>query len=148
VVIGHGPLRGELEALARELDVKVAFLGPQNADLVRLWMGRARILCVPSVQAKTGDSEGFGMVFAEAQSMGTPVVSTWHSAIPEVVRHGVTGLLAAERDYTGLAHHIGRFLSDHIFWSTCSNRAIAHIRDNFDLQRQTFELEKTYSSVL
>jgi glycosyltransferase involved in cell wall biosynthesis len=148
VVIGHGPLRRELEALASKLGVKVRFLGPQNAELVRMWMGKARILCVPSVQAKTGDSEGFGMVFAEAQSMGTPVVSTWHSAIPEVVRHGVTGLLAAERDCTGLAHHICRFLSDHIFWSTCGNRAITHIRDNFDLQRQTFELEKTYSSVL
>ncbi len=38
------------------------------------------------------------MVFPEAQSMGVPVVSTTHASIPEVVRHGETGLLEMERN--------------------------------------------------
>ena len=48
----------------------------------------ASIFCVPSVRAANGDSEGFGMVFAEAQSCGTPVVSFASGGIPEAVSHG------------------------------------------------------------
>jgi colanic acid/amylovoran biosynthesis glycosyltransferase len=148
IIIGDGPMRASLEGQAKALGVRANFLGAQPSDVVRSWVSKARLLCNPSVTASTGDSEGFGMVFAEAQAMGTPVVSTFHGGIPEAVVHGKTGLLAKERDVVGLAMNIQRFLADEEFWRACSGRAIAHVRDNFDLHVQTRKLESIYDEVL
>ena len=84
-IIGDGPLRAQLETLAAELSLRVRFRGVQNSDEVLRSMLRARVLCNPSATATSGQMEGFGMVFAEAQAVGTPVVSFVHAAIPEAV---------------------------------------------------------------
>jgi glycosyltransferase involved in cell wall biosynthesis len=110
-------------------------------------MSCARVFCVPSVAARNGDSEGLGIVFAEAQAMGVPVVSSLHGGIPEVVCDGSTGLLAPERDHSRLAEHITRFFSDETFWKDCSRKAQAWISDRFDIRRQTVSLEETYTEV-
>jgi colanic acid/amylovoran biosynthesis glycosyltransferase len=148
VVIGDGPLRQDLKALARLLNVDAQFLGAQPSEVVRKWIGKARVLCNPSVTAANGDSEGFGMVFAEAQAMGTPVVSSRSGGIPEAVCDGKTGLLAPERDVTTLATHLHRFLTDDAFWQSCSNRATAWVRERFDLHKQTRRLENIYEEVV
>jgi colanic acid/amylovoran biosynthesis glycosyltransferase len=148
VVIGDGPLRGELEALSRRLKLNAQFLGAQPFEVVRQWIGRARILCNPSVTSAEGNAEGFGMVFAEAQAMGTPVVSSLYGGIPEAVCHGKTGLLAPERDVPMLATHLHRFLTDDAFWQSCSVRAAAWVRQQFDLHKQTRQLENIYDEVI
>src|SRR5262249_33500233 len=75
VVIGDGHLQGRLENQAAELHLRnYRFLGMQPPAVVREWLNRARVFCVPSVEIASGASEGFGLVFAEAQSMGVPVV--------------------------------------------------------------------------
>jgi colanic acid/amylovoran biosynthesis glycosyltransferase len=148
VVIGDGPLRGSLEELAVSLGIQCQFLGPQSAERVRHYVGRARALLNPSVTAQNGDGEGFGMVFAEAQAMGTPVVSSLSGGIPEAVCDGKTGLLAPERDVTTLATHLHRFLTDDAFWQSCSVRATAWVRERFDLHNQTRRLEKIYDEVV
>jgi colanic acid/amylovoran biosynthesis glycosyltransferase len=110
--------------------------------------GKARVLCNPSVTAADGDSEGFGMVFTEAQAMGTPVVSHLHGGIPEAVCHGETGLLAPERDVAALATHLHRLLTDNVFWQACSRRATRWVRERFDLRKQTRLLEHIYDEVV
>jgi colanic acid/amylovoran biosynthesis glycosyltransferase len=148
VVIGDGPLRGELEALSRQLKLNAQFLGAQPSAVVREWIGKARILCNPSVRSAEGHAEGFGMVFAEAQAMGTPVVSFRSGGIPEAVCDGKTGLLAPERDVPMLAAHLHRFLTDDAFWQSCSDRATSWVRERFDLHKQTPELENIYEEVV
>lgn len=51
----------------------------------------------------TGDEEGLPAAIQEAMAYGMAVVSTRHAGIPEAVEHGVTGLLADERDVAGMA---------------------------------------------
>jgi colanic acid/amylovoran biosynthesis glycosyltransferase len=147
VIIGDGPLRNSLERLAKQLSVTCEFLGPQPSSTVRDWMSRARVFCVPSVTAASGDSEGLGMVFGEAQAMGTPVVSFHHGGIPEVVLHGQTGLLAPEKDERTLAQSITQMLEDEACWQKFSESAIASMRETFDLKSQTRLLEDIYSDV-
>jgi glycosyltransferase involved in cell wall biosynthesis len=148
VVIGDGPLRSQLERLAGELSVKCRFLGAQTNEVTCEWMQRATVFCAPSVTARNGDSEGLGIVFAEAQAAGTPVVSFDHGGIPEVVRHQDTGLLAPERDEQTLAKYLLRFLNDDVFWNACSQRSITWIADRFDLKVQTERLESLFERVL
>jgi colanic acid/amylovoran biosynthesis glycosyltransferase len=145
IVIGDGPLRGSLEGLAQQLNVSCEFLGSQPSSVVREWVSRARVFCVPSVTAANGDSEGLGMVFAEAQAMGTPVVTFRHGGIPEIVLHEKTGLLAEEADANGLAASLLRLLEDDTLWSRFSETGVAMIGERFDIRRQTSELEKLYT---
>lgn len=147
-IIGTGPDKAALERLSMDLNVNAQFLGGLSDSEMREWLSRARIFAGPSITGSDGDAEGLGMVFAEAQATGLPVVSCRHGGVPEVVRDGETGLLAPERDSRALASHIERFLQDDVFWQECSHRAEHWIEDRFDLIKQTEELEQIYSSLL
>ena len=148
VCIGDGPLRQTLRAQVEAAKLPCTFLGSQRQEVVRDYLAKARIFCVPSVEASTGDSEGLGMVFVEAQAMGTPVVSFRHGGIPEVVLHGQTGFLAPERNRDLLACHLLTLLRDDITWQRMSERGPQWVRRAFDLQTQTLELEAFYRQVL
>lgn len=145
-VIGDGPLRGGLQAQASQLNIPVRFLGALPTSEVRDCMSRASIFCVPSLRADNGDSEGFGMVFAEAQAMGTPVVSFSHGGIPEAVEDGRTGLLVPERDTHALAAAMIRLLRDATLWSSFSARGSARVREKYSLESQTRILEDIYAA--
>jgi colanic acid/amylovoran biosynthesis glycosyltransferase len=147
-VIGDGPLRLSLEALARELNIGCRFLGVQAAAVIREALRNAKIFCVPSVTATDGDSEGLGMVFGEAQAMGVPVVSTTHGGIPEIVVHGATGLLVPERDHASLAEALSVLLGDEDRWQQFHFGALRHTEQHFDLRTQTGLLENIYTGVL
>jgi colanic acid/amylovoran biosynthesis glycosyltransferase len=147
-VIGDGPLRSDLENLAKELRLACRFLGAQPSAIVREHLQRTRIFCAPSITAENGDSEGLGMVFAEAQAMGIPVVSSLHGGIPEVVANGRTGLLVRERDHEALAGAIASLLGDTALWNQFRHNARAHIQQSFDLARQTAELETIYRNLM
>jgi colanic acid/amylovoran biosynthesis glycosyltransferase len=145
LLLGDGPLRSQLELYVREHNLPCEFLGMQPAHKVRDYLRRARIFCVPSKTAEHGDSEGLGMVFAEAQAVGTPVVSYRHGGIPEVVQEGRTGLLAREGDVEGLATLLLRYLRDDDIWKASSLAGPRLIRDEFCLSKQTKKLEELYA---
>lgn len=148
VAIGTGPLRAQLEELARKTLRRYRFLGALPPEEVRAWMGRSSVLSVPSVTASTGDAEGFGLVFAEAQAMGLPVASFDGGPIPEVVAHGETGFLAPERNWEVLAGYISRVLRDENLRRQMGERGVDRVREKFDLRERTSALEEIYASVL
>lgn len=148
VIIGDGPLRENLEALAAKSLRRYKFLGLQPSDVVKSWMNRSLLLAVPSVTASTGDSEGLPTVVVEAQSMGLPVVGSIHAGIPQAVAHGETGFLAPERDWKTLAEYILLFLNDRTLWQSCSVNGQQRVRDHFNLSKQTRILEDIYRSFL
>lgn len=148
VVIGDGLLRSSLEQQAKTSLRRYRFLGVQSPENVRAWMHQAQVFCVPSITAKSGDSEGFGLVFAEAQAVGLPVVSNASGGIPEAVAHGETGFLVAERDTRGLAAHISRLLEERDLWQKFSRCGQERVRSVFDLHNQTKKLESIYGEVL
>jgi colanic acid/amylovoran biosynthesis glycosyltransferase len=148
VVIGDGPLRPQYEALSAALGVSCRFLGTQSSRVVKDWMALASVFCVPSVTAASGDAEGFGMVFIEAQAVGLPVVSTVSGGIPEAVRDGETGLLVKERDPRALAQAILRLLQGDVLWQSFSLAGRRNVETHFDLARQTGRLEKIFERLL
>lgn len=145
VVIGDGILRSSLEQLAARCGVKAAFLGVKPMDEIRRWMNRATVFSVPSVTAANGDQEGFGLVFAEAQAMGLPVVSFASAGVREAVAEGTSGLLSPEHDVEGLARNIQQLLSDPVLWHKFSEAGVARVRSEFNVHRQTRTLEDIYS---
>lgn len=149
-VIGDGPLRAELEALARSLglDEQVTFRGSQEQQVVRSAMWEADIFLLPSVTAENGDQEGTPTVIIEASSSGLPVVSTFHSGIPEEVLDGRTGCLVPERDADALADRL-RFLIAHPEVRATMGRAgRRHIEQQFDIRALNQQLEGIYDELV
>jgi glycosyltransferase involved in cell wall biosynthesis len=148
VIIGTGPLEATLRQRVAAEGLPCKFLGMQAAHVVKDYMARARVFCVPSVAAANGDSEGLGMVFAEAQAMGTPIASFQHGGIPEVVRHGRNGLLAPEGDSEALGTNLLQLLRDDATWTSHSRAGVSWVHGQFDITKQTVELERIYRRVL
>jgi glycosyltransferase involved in cell wall biosynthesis len=98
-VIGAGPLRDELQALAsqRGLDGEVRFLGALPQEQLAAWYGAADLLMLAS------EREGWPNVLLESMACGTPVVATSVGGIPEIVDVPSTGRLVAERSAAALA---------------------------------------------
>jgi glycosyltransferase involved in cell wall biosynthesis len=148
VVIGDGPLRSTLEAQAQNSLKRYRFLGAQSPEVVQAWMNRAWVFSVPSIIAQTGDAEGFGMVFTEAQAMQLPVVSFATGGIPEAVAHDRTGFLASEGDWETLAKYLLRFFQDYELRERFAVEGRRWVEQEFDLKRNTLKLDRLYDRVL
>lgn len=97
LLVGDGPERFLIEELCRELDLctRVKFLGKiQDPSLV---LELADLFILPS------ETESFGLAALEAMSVGVPVISSNTGGIPEVNKHGVSGLLSDVGDVDDMA---------------------------------------------
>ena len=103
---------------------------------------RADLLLFPSRQ------EGFGYVAAEAMACGTPVVAANSSALPEVVRDGVTGRICPVDDVTVFADAIRELCSDPVRYASISRNARNHVVQNFGYQQMANEYLKRFSALL
>lgn len=146
VIIGDGPLRASLEALAarRRIGHRVRFLGSRPHREVLERMASAWLFCLPSVTASTGDSEGLAMVFLEAAMHSVPSVGTLHAGIPEAVESGTTGYLVPERNPVALYEALLELLEDSEKRSSMGAAAKRRVESRFDIGLQSSRLEAIY----
>jgi glycosyltransferase involved in cell wall biosynthesis len=113
-IVGGGPDEALLRRLAASLGVEreVRFMGSLARTAVAERYRAADIFTLPST------AEAFGNVFAEALASGLPIVGSAVGGIPDLVEHGVNGLLVAPRDPAALAG------------------AISYLADDADLRRE------------
>ena len=99
-IIGDGPLSAELSQLSDEMRLhdEVELVGALPPTVMKDYYERAHIFALPCVIEKDGNRDGIPNVIAEAMAMQLPVVSSRISGIPELVKDGVTGFLAEQRD--------------------------------------------------
>jgi len=113
-IIGDGPCRPELAALADRLGVasSVQFLGRVTDEEVIQWMHACDIFVMPSgkLQGKSGE-EGFGIVYLEANACGKPVVGGDSGGVRDAVIHGVTGFLVDPQDSDALFGALDELIS-------------------------------------
>lgn len=136
-IAGDGPLREHLESLARDLSVeqRVEFLG-QVDDIPEL-------LAQNDILLSCSKFEGFGLVAAEAQAVGLPVIGPDVDGFNEVVIDGVTGHLYRDRD----PENIGRIIMtamEPAEYTRLSANAREHakrfsIAESFRVQREVYE---------
>jgi glycosyltransferase involved in cell wall biosynthesis len=147
VIVGDGPLRGELQAEASRLDVKVRFTGAVASSGVRQELAQARMLCLPSITDNNQSFETFGMVIAEAQAFGVPVLTSARGGVEGIIP-GVTGYAFAERDHAELAAQIARLQTDDLLCEAMSRAAIAHARQRLDIAACTAQIEGFYDGLV
>lgn len=106
LIVGDGPYRPVLEKLTGGMGLKDKVIFTGFIEDIYTLMAELDLLVISSLW------EGFGLTAIEAMVLGVPVVATEVGGLPEVVRHGETGLLAPPADSAALAKSIAWML-DH-----------------------------------
>ena len=113
VVVGDGPLRAPLEALARSTGANARFVGSIDDAARDRWLDCAHVFCMPSRLPGGGFAgEGFGIVYLEAGLHGLPVVAGDVGGARDAIVHGETGLLVDPTDHVALAGALTALLAD------------------------------------
>jgi colanic acid/amylovoran biosynthesis glycosyltransferase len=137
VVVGDGPQRPKLEALAREGGVAdlVEFRGALVHDELLALYRSAWLLLAPSKVLASGRRDGIPNVIIEAMAMGLPCVGTRAAGLEEAIVPGVTGALCDPGDPRSLADAIERLLRDPADLERMGSNARAHVCTTFDAER-------------
>jgi N-acetyl-alpha-D-glucosaminyl L-malate synthase BshA len=106
ILVGDGPERSKAEQLCRELDLgdKVLFMGNVKNPI--------QVLSIADLFLLPSESESFGLAALEAMACSVPVISTNTGGLPEVNRHGVTGMMSDVGDVDDMAKNAIYLLSD------------------------------------
>ncbi|MBW4092020.1 MAG: glycosyltransferase family 4 protein [Proteobacteria bacterium] len=114
LVVGEGGFRDRLVVLAATLGVaeRVVFTGlvaeEELVDHYRL----GDVFVMPNRELANGDTEGFGLVFLEANACGLPVVAGNAGGSPDAVSDGVNGLVVDGRDVGAITVAMRRLRED------------------------------------
>jgi phosphatidylinositol alpha-1,6-mannosyltransferase len=125
-VVGDGPLRTELELLTHDLGIqeRVRFLGRiGDADLLAKLAESDLFVLISS---RTPVSfEGFGLVYVEANALGTPVLAARVAGAAEAVQDEVSGYFVKDLSVDAIEAALARFLSGEIQFEAEACRAHA-----------------------
>ncbi len=136
-IVGRGPQRRELENLIRQLSLEdtVILCGALPHEEVIENYRRATMFVLPCVKSSDGSMDGIPNVLAEAMVMQLPVVSTNISAIPELVKDQVNGLLVPPEDNDALVTAMARLLNDPALGEELGKNGRQTIIETFDVER-------------
>jgi rhamnosyl/mannosyltransferase len=146
VVIGRGPLRPELEALAESSGItsRVTFLDPVDDDELAAWYHAADVFCLPSVAR----SEAYGLVQLEAHASGTPTISTTlTTSVPFVNADGVTGLTVSPGDAGALTEALRTLVGDEALRTRLGAQARERARADFSIDRMVDRTLAVYAEL-
>ena len=127
----------------------IRLLGYQPHEVVLREAYQHHVFLSPSMTASDGDTEGGAPVsLLEMAASGMPIVSTLHCDISEVVKQGVSGLLAAERDVNGLLSHLKWLVEYPEKWEAMLLAGRHHMEREYDLRMQGEKLVANYQTLM
>jgi glycosyltransferase involved in cell wall biosynthesis len=130
---GGGPLSTRLKRQAETLGIaeRVTWHGAQERGFIFELLRDADLFVLPSRLTPSGDRDGLPNVLMEAQAFAVPVLATDVSGIPELVTHGETGWLVAQRDPGALAQAMRRLLADDALRLKLARAGAENVRERF-----------------
>ncbi len=139
IIVGDGPDRARLQAIATTAGVakEVIFAGRIPDEHLGHYYDACDVFALPSL------GEGFGIVYLEAMRHGKPVVAARATAVPEVVDHGVTGLLV-EPDTKSLASGLVEVLSNNQRARAMGVAGQMRMRDHFEFSHYRMRLRAAF----
>lgn len=141
VMLGEGPMRSDLDTLARRLGVahSVRFAGLQD-DLANWY---------PSldVVVSTSWTEGLPLALMEAMACERPVIATRVGGVAELIAHGVTGLLCPAGDASPIAQAMVRLATSAEQRRALGHAARRHVAKHHDVRRVVDDIARLYATV-
>jgi glycosyltransferase involved in cell wall biosynthesis len=141
VLVGQGPLEGELRRLARSLslDESVVFTGFRE--------DAPRVCSAFDVFALASEHEGLSIALIEALALGKPAVVTDVGGLSEVIQDGQQGYLVPAGRASALAHRIVQLLQDADLRSRMGAEGRARAL-TFDIRSSVRRMEQVYQELL
>lgn len=142
VILGEGPLRGELEAQARALGIAERVRMPGFRKDVPECLLEFDVFCMSSVM------EGLGTSALEAMAMRRPLVATDAGGLAEAARDGVNALVARAGDGAGLGAAIIRMLKDEALARRLAEEGRRTVEGEFTAERMVERTIAVYREVI
>ena len=142
LIVGDGPLKARLEALAETLNVRSNLIFAGFRSDTREILSAIDILTVPSVL------EGFPMITLEAMAMSKPIIATNIDGITEQITNEENGILVPPKDPDALAKAIIRVYDDKEIGRKMGLAARRKVEREFSVERMVAETEKVYMTLL
>ena len=126
LVVGGGDYRPMLEQLAGMVGVTdhVTFAGRVAEEELVDYYRLCDLFAMPNRDMPDGDTEGFGLVFLEANACAKPVVGGRAGGAVEAVRDGENGLLVDGWSIDDVAEAISQLLTDPVLYSQIAERGL------------------------
>jgi glycosyltransferase involved in cell wall biosynthesis len=145
-VVGRGSdeYLAELKVGARSAGVsdRVVFTGRISQDLLPHAYAASALVVLPSLM------EGFGISLLESMAAGKPCVATRVGAVPEIVKHGETGLLVKPADSQELGGAMATLLSDPALGAAMGRKGLETVKRDFSLERMTSDTVEVYRELI
>jgi colanic acid/amylovoran/stewartan biosynthesis glycosyltransferase WcaL/AmsK/CpsK len=148
-IVGDGPIKNDLKRMINVLGLQkqIKLIGWQSHKKIVSLLGKANIMLAPSVVSRDGDHEGIPVAIMEAMASGLPVISTYHSGIPELIQNGKTGLLSKERDTEGLSNHLKNIIENSELPKKIAKKAREKIVKDYNLNVLNSRLNNIFNEV-
>ena len=149
-IIGDGPLKPRIQDIIKSgnLVEKITLHGYQSYEYFIKLAYDCDVMLQASRTSASNDKEGTPMSLVDAMATGMPVVSTWHSDIPEIVKDGETGFLAEEGSVMEFEKAIRRMIERIDEISLYSRRSREWIEENFNVEKQSDRLTHIYNNLI
>ena len=141
IIVGEGPMRLELTREVHNSGVEdiVFFLGFRH-DI-------PRILASLDLFVLSSYLEGLGSIILDAMACRLPVVATRVGGIPEVVKHGQTGILVPARSPTALAKAILKLYNDRKLASRLGQQGYEVVHGKFSAESMAAKMIRLYEKL-
>lgn len=126
-----------------KLESFVDFVGHVNRQQVKSLLEESHCAILHSITTSDGDQEGIPNALMEAMAMEMPVISTYHSGIPELVKENECTILVEERDIDSYVNAIIRIRNN---WKWVPSNRL-RIKNDFSSNNFSDELNKIYSQL-
>ena len=142
ILVGEGPERPALERCIAEQGLgDTVWLAGDREDIPEL-LACLDVFVLPSL------GEGISNTVLEAMATGLPVIATRVGGNPELVDHGVSGLLVPAGDAAALAQAMGELLDDPARCEQMGRMALQRARTTFDWDTTVAEYLQVYDELL
>ncbi len=133
IIVGEGPLENELKWQVKELNLEnnIIFAGGiPNCELPKYY-ATADLFLGPSVTAKNGDSEGFGLTFVETLLCKCSVISSGLKAISDIIENENTGIQVDVKNTELFASKIIELLDNKEKRKRLAENGYNYVKNNF-----------------
>ena len=142
LIVGSGPLREQLEDLARSLNIAVdVYFEPATLDVTR-WLNAMDIFVLPSL------SEALSNSLMEAMACGVASIASRVGGSPELIREGETGMLFPAGDVDALTLQIRRLVNDESLRCRLGDAGASFIRSEMNVEKAGERMGDIYSRLL
>ncbi|MBF0371087.1 MAG: glycosyltransferase family 4 protein [Magnetococcales bacterium] len=143
LLVGDGPVRGNIERQIAELNLKERVILVGNQENVPPWLQAMDLFVLPSY-----GNEGIPQGLMQGMLTGLPVITTRVGGIPEIVEDGQTGILLSPKDVPSLTNALNELLSHHERRQQMGRNALQVAQERFGLEIMLDRMEEIIRRII